>query len=160
MGQRAEQLAQRIKTFRDELLAFVESCSEESWQKRLPEEEWSVGVTARHLGAGHLAIAGLARKIANGEKLPEFSPQQLRDMGNEHARKHADCTRAEAAAIVRAKGRELSDFVSSLSDDELDRKTYLSLADSEVSTQQFVEMVLLQSGGEHFSNMKQVVAGE
>lgn len=42
-----------------------------------------------------------------------------------------------------------------LSDEELDRKAYLSLAGGNVSTRQLIEMVLLQSGGEHFSNMRQ-----
>jgi len=147
-------LAERIDAFRDKLLAFVEHCSDENWTKTLAEEEWPVGVTARHLGAGHLAISDLVRMIVDGKKLPEFTPEQLREMGNQHARKHAGCTREEVASIVRKKGRELAETVSGLTDEELDREAYLSLAGSPVTTQQLVEMVLLQSGGEHFSNMQ------
>lgn len=159
MGQRAKQLAQQIAAFREELLAFVERCRDENWTKTLEAEQWPVGVTARHLGAGHLAISNLVAMIVDGKKLPEFTPEQLREMGNEHARKHAGCTRKEVADIVRTKGAELADYVAGLSDEALDRQAYLSLAGGSVSTQQFIEMVLLQSGREHFSNMKQATGG-
>jgi hypothetical protein len=149
------QLAQQIDAFRRELLEFVEHCSDENWTKMLEPEEWSVGVTARHLGAGHLAISDLAAMIVNGKKLPEFTEAQLREMGNDHARRHADCTRSEVAEIIRTRSAELTEYVAGLSDEELDREAYLSLAGGNVTTQQLIEMVLLQSGGEHFSNMRQ-----
>jgi hypothetical protein len=155
MGQRAEQLARQIDAFRRDLLAFVQDCSDENWTRTLEPEAWSVGVTARHLGAGHLAISDLAAMIVNGKNLPEFTPEQLREMGNDHARRHADCTRSEVAEIINTKGIELADYVAGLSDEDLDREAYLSLAGGNVTTQQLIEMVLLQSGGEHFSNMRQ-----
>ena len=78
-------------------------------------------------------------------------------MANAHAREHADCTREEVAGFVRENGTALSAFISDLSDEQLGRKTWLSLAGGEVTTGQFIDMVVLQSGGEHFANIKKAV---
>lgn len=59
------------------------------------------------------------------------------------------------AEIIYTRWKEPARYVAGLSDEELDRQAYLSLAGGNVSNQQLIEMVLLQSGGEHFSNMRQ-----
>jgi hypothetical protein len=43
------------------------------------------------------------------------------------------------------------------SDAELDRTGYVALAGVETTAQQFLEAVILTSGGEHFANMKAAV---
>jgi hypothetical protein len=43
------------------------------------------------------------------------------------------------------------------SDAELDRTGYVALAGVEMTAQQFLEAVILTSGGEHFANMKAAV---
>ena len=52
MSQRAQNLVKRFKEFNDELIRFVEACSEEQWAK-VCAEDWSLGVVARHIVAGH-----------------------------------------------------------------------------------------------------------
>ena len=154
MNQRAKNLAERLRAFTDEVIGFVEGCSDESWRRVLATEEWTVGVTARHIGTGHFEAVGLAKMIVNGEKLPEFTMEQLVEMANEHARQHAGCTREEVLGVLRRNGAALVAYVAGLSDAELDRTGQLALAGGELSAQQFIEAVVLKSGGEHFSNMK------
>jgi hypothetical protein len=157
MSQRAKKLAERLRAFIDDVINFVEGCSEENWRKVLPTEQWTVGVTARHIGAGHFEAVGLARMMVKGEKLPEFTMEQLVEMANEHARQHAGCTREEVQGVLRRNGAALADYVAGLSDAELDRTGHLALAGGELSAQQFIEAVILKSGGEHFANIKAAV---
>jgi hypothetical protein len=154
MNQRAKDLAQRLKAFNDQVITFVENCGDKDWHKVCTWEEWTVGVTARHIGSGHYRVIGLAKMIINGEQLPEFTEEQVNESGNQHARKHADCTREEVLDVLRKKGASLVDFVTGLEDVELESKGHLGLADGEITTQQFLEYVILQSGGEHLANMK------
>jgi hypothetical protein len=157
MSQKAKQLAERLRAFTDEVIAFVEGCSEKNWKKVCAAEQWPVGVTARHIGAGHFEAVNLARMIVNGEKLPEITMDHLVGMANEHARQHAECTREEVLAVLRRNGAALADYAAGLSDAELDRTGYVALAGVEMTAQQFLEAVILASGGEHFANMKAAV---
>jgi DinB superfamily len=157
MSQRAKNLGQRLQAFTDEVVGFVQRCSDTDWLK-MCEEGWTVGVTARHIGAGHFRAVGLIKMIVNGEKLPEMTMQQLIDMANEHARQHHGCTRDEVLEVLRQTGAALVGYVTGLSDAELDRTGHMALLGGSVSTQQCLEAVILDSGGQHLSSMKAAVA--
>jgi hypothetical protein len=154
MSQRAKDLAKRLLAFSDEVVAFVEGCSQKHWQKVCKKEEWPVGVTARHIGAAHFEAVDLARMIVKGEKLPEFTMEQLVEMANEHARQHAACTREEVLEMLRRNGSAIADYVAGLSDADLDRTGHLALAGGKIAAQQLIEAVILKSGGEHFASMQ------
>jgi len=153
MNQKAKKLAERLRAFTEDMIAFVEGCSEKDWQKVCTEEEWPVGVTARHIGAGHFEAIGLARMIVGGQKLPEITMEQMVGMANEHARRHAGCTKEEVLGVLRRNGKALVEYVAGLSDAELDRTGHLALAGGELTAQQLVEAVILTSGGEHLAHM-------
>jgi hypothetical protein len=154
MTGRSEELAERLRAFNNEVIAFVEKCTDEDWRKMCAWEEWTVGVTARHIGAGHYGVVGLAKMIVNGDKLPELTRDQLIQMANQHAREHAACTKAEVLDILRKNGESLVAYVAGLDDAALDRTGYLAAVGGELNTQQFLENVIVLSGGEHFANMK------
>jgi hypothetical protein len=158
MSQMVKDLAKRLRAFNDELIGFVEGCSDKDWCKVLATgEQWTVGVTARHIGAGHFNAIGLAKMMVNGEKLPEFTMEQIVEMANEHARKHAGCTKEEVLGVLRQTGSALVDYVTGLSAAELGRTGHLALTGGELTAKQLIERVILKSGGEHFSNMKAAV---
>ena len=154
MNQNAQELAKKIRAFNDEVIAFVEQCTSEQWQKVCAWEEWSVGVTARRIGAGHFEAIGLAEMIIAGQKLPELTMDDFRQMGNQHAREHANCSREEVLAILRKNGTAAAAFVGGKTDAELDRKAFLTVTGGDVSARQLLEYVILDSGGEHLANMK------
>jgi hypothetical protein len=69
MSKRATDLAKRFKTFNDELIGFVEKCSDENWRKICLGEQWREnGTSAADYVAGlgdtdldrscHIAAAG------------------------------------------------------------------------------------------------------
>ena len=154
MSKRAEDLAGRLKEFNDGVIAFVEGCSEECWRKQTAED-WPVGAAARHIGDGHYSgAAGMGGMIVRGEKLPEYTMDQINGVANQHAREHAGCTRAEVLDVLKKEGAALVAFVAGLSDADLDRTGHMAAIGRDISTQKFVEMVVLMSAAEHFANLK------
>ena len=157
MSQRAENISEKINIFADEVITFVESLADTDWTKVCDSEEWPVGVTARHIGAQHFGISKMARMIVRGEDLPPLSMDQINEMSNQDARKHADCTKTEALELLRKNSVELAAFVSGLADNELDRKGSMPAFGGEVSTEKLFELIIFQSAMQHFDSMKAAV---
>jgi hypothetical protein len=96
--------------------------------------------------------------IVDGRKLPELTEELVVANANQHAREHAGCTREEVLNVLKTNGEKMLEFVAGLDDSQLDRKGYLAMLGGEVTAQQFIEAVVLQSGGQHFDNMKAAVS--
>ncbi len=154
MRQRAKELSERFMSFNNEVIAFVEKCSDENWEKVTSGEKWPVGVVARHIAAGHYGAYDLAKMIVDGEQLPEITMEAI-DQGNaQHAEKHANCTKDEVLGILREKGSSIAEYVAGLDDADLDRTSNLALVGGTISAQQFLENIIIHSGTEHLTNMK------
>ena len=154
MSQRATELAERFLSFNNDMIAFVENCSEENWKKVCPGEQWPVGVVARHVAAGHYRAVGLAKMIVAGKELPELTDETIDQSNAQHADKHASCTKEEVLGLLRENGTSLAGFVTELDDAALDRSGQLAVVGGTISTQQFVENIIILSASEHFKNMK------
>jgi hypothetical protein len=154
MNQRAKDLSKRIESFRDEVIAYVNDLSSEEWNTQCEVEKWTLGATARHIGAGHFRIFELAGMIVEGKALPPLTIDQINEMSDKDSRAHADCTKDEALAALRKNGAELVAFVAGLSDDELDRKGSMPAFDGEAIVSQVIEFVIFQSAQEHLDSMK------
>jgi len=157
MGDRAKALAERFAAFNNEVIAFVGRCSDDDWQKVCPGEGWTIGVAARHIAAGHYNALGLAKMIVAGEKLPDITMEAINQGNAKHAKDHADCTKDEVFGILRDNGSSISGYVNALTDEDLDRTGHLGLAGGAISTQQFIENIIIQSAREHLSSMKAVL---
>ena len=153
----ANEIAGKIKSFSENVIAFVENLSDGEWTKVCDWEQWTVGVTARHLGAGHLAIYNLAGMIIRGEELPQLSMDQVHEMSKKDAREHSDCTKAEALEYLRKNGPKMVEFVSNLSDKDLDRTGSMPAFGGEFTTEQFIDMIIFQNAFQHFDNMKSAI---
>jgi hypothetical protein len=154
MGQRAKELSERFMSFYNEVIAFVEKCSDENWEKVTSGEKWPVGVVARHIAAGHYGAFDIAKMIVDGKQLPELTMEAI-DQGNaQHAKKHANCTKDEVLGILREKGSSIAEYVAGLDDADLDRTSNLALVGGTISAQQFLENIIIHSGTEHLTNMK------
>ena len=157
MSQRAEELARRVRDFNNEVIAVVEKCSEEDWNKICEWEQWSVGVTARHIGAGHYSAVELAKMIVNKDPLPPIAEKDVIQMANDHAEKHSNCAQKEVLDILRNNGNGFADYVAGLDDDDLDRTGNMELTGGDVTTQQLIEFVAFHSGAEHLENIKKTL---
>ena len=157
MSQRAKDISERIESFRDDVVAFVENLSDDDWKRVCAWEEWSVGVTACHLGAGHFGMSGMLGMIVKGEELPQLTMDQVNEMSKKSVQKHTDCTKTEALELLRKNGSELAAYVSGLTDDELDRKGSMPAFGGEVSAEKFIDYIIFQSATQHFDGMKTAV---
>ncbi|CAB5079517.1 hypothetical protein D3OALGA1CA_438 [Olavius algarvensis associated proteobacterium Delta 3] len=157
MSQRAKNLSDRIKSFSDNVIAFVETLSDEDWAKTCKWEEWSVGATAYHVGAGHLATSDLAGIIVRGEALPPLNMDQINEMSNKQAREHEGCTKADALEQLKHNSAKMVAFAAGLTDEELDRKATMPAFDGEVTTEQFIGFIIFESAVQHFDSMKAAV---
>ena len=154
MSQRVQDLVERFKAFNDELIRFVETCTKAQWKKECAEE-WRLGVVARHIAAGHYSgAADMTRMIVEVEKMPALNMEQIIEMANAHAREHVDCSREEVLDLLRSNGTAFANYLEGLDDTELDLSTHVELVGGEISAQKLIEMVVFESGGEHFTNMK------
>jgi hypothetical protein len=156
MSQRAKDISYRIKTFSDEVISFVMNLSEDDWVKECEEEQWPVGVTARHI-AGHLSISDMADAIIKGKDLPPMTMDQIVDMANQSAREHADCSKSEVLKLLQKNTAEIVDYYAGLSDDDLDRKGTMPAFGGEVSAEQLAQFVILASAAQHLKSMKTAV---
>lgn len=159
MGARSIELAQRLQAFADEVLGVVQGCSREDWGRHCASEDWSVGVTARHIAAGHFETLGLVKTLAAGGPLPHLTRAQIVAMANDHAAEHADCTPEEVAGLLRRNAADMAAYVAGLEDGELDRKGFFAFIGVEMSLRQFLEAVILKSGGGHLASIRAAIAG-
>jgi len=157
MSRRAKDISKRIKSFADEVMTFVENLTGSDWNKVCDGEDWTVGVTARHIGAAHFAISKMAAMIVRGEDLPPLSMDQINAMSEKDSRKHADCTKADALELLRKNSAELTAFAAGLTDDELDRKGNMPAFGGKVTAGQLFDFIIFQSATQHFDSMKKAV---
>ena len=78
-------------------------------------------------------------------------------MSDKDSREHSDCTKAETLEEFKKNGTELAEFISGLSEDELDRKGSMPAFGGDASVNQVLEFVIFQSAKEHFDSIKKAV---
>ena len=154
MGKRTIDLAERFKALNNEMIAFVENCSDENWRKVCPGEQWPVGVVARHVAASHFGALGLVTSIVAGEKLPDLTVAVIDQLNFKHAEKHRNCTREEVLKTLRENGGSIADAMAGLSDADLDRSGHVPAAGGDLTVEQIIETIILRSAGEHLAHTK------
>lgn len=154
MSKRAKELAERFTAFNNEVISQVENCSDKEWRKVCSDEGWPFGVVARHIAAGHYGALDLAKMIVAAEPLPDLTMEAIDRMNDQHAQKHADCTKAAVLDLLHQNGSSFASYVAGLSDSDLEQTGHLSAIGGDISTQKFIEYVILDSGAEHLASMK------
>ncbi|MDJ0782246.1 MAG: DinB family protein [Desulfosarcinaceae bacterium] len=158
MGDRREELAARIEAFAGDVIDYTAALTAEEWRKTCEWEEWSAGVTARHIG-NHLGIFELAAMIVRGEPLPQWTMDDINAMSNQDSQAHADCTQAEALELLQRNRDGMTRFLRGLEDTDLDRKGSMPAFGGEVTVAQLIDFVVFQSAAQHLESIKAAVAG-
>ena len=158
MSQRAQATAERIKSFGDEVMAFVANLSEGDWGKICDWEQWPVGVTARHIGVAHLTLFKMVDTIVKGEPLPPMTIDQINEGAKKDSQAHADCTKEEVLDLLQKNGARMVSYISGLSDDDLDRAGDMPAFGGAVTADQIIDYVIFRSAQRHFESMKTAVA--
>jgi hypothetical protein len=140
MGQRAAELASRYEQEVNELVKTIEGLSDSQWAAKCNEEGWTVAATAHHVGAQLPLEREYLTAAAEGTQMPQYTWDEVHKRNADHAAKFTNASKDEAIKIIRENTSATAEWVRGLSDEQLDRKSPLPLADNaEVSTQQMIE---------------------
>ena len=100
------ELAERLRAFNQEMIDLLKSVPDDKWMAVCEDEQWSIGVVARHVGVGHYSVAEFAKMMIAKSPMPELSHAQVDEMNKAHADKHAQCTKDEVISIFEKKGQK------------------------------------------------------
>lgn len=111
--QRAEEMA----AANDQLIEFVESCSDDDWATVCAGEGWPVGVVAYHAAKGHGVVAQwIDQLLAGGVAM---TADELNAMNATMAREHANVSRTVVVELSRTTLQALTATLLRLTDDDL-----------------------------------------
>jgi DinB superfamily len=102
-----------------EVIAFAETCSDDDWQTRCPNEERTVGVLFDHVAAGNEQAMGWIQSFLAGQPV-RITREELHASNAEHALKAAGRPRPETIADLRASSARTAELIGGLSQDRLD----------------------------------------
>jgi uncharacterized damage-inducible protein DinB len=158
MGLRSETLASQFEQANRELIATVDGCSDAQWKATTSGETWSVGVVAHHVAQGHQGIAGLIKAAATGQAGPSLTMDMIHKGNAEHAKEHANCTKADTVALLRTNGSAAATSVRGLSDEQLERSKETPAG--AMTVQQMIERILIGHVKGHHESIQSAVKGK
>jgi hypothetical protein len=101
-----------------ETIALAESCSDDDWRATCPNEQRTVGVLFDHIASGNPEVVRWIGEFLSGRAI-EISPEILNARNAEHAHQVGDRPRAETLDDLNRGAARTSEFLSSLTDDQL-----------------------------------------
>jgi hypothetical protein len=157
MGARAEALAKQFEAKVQEATSVFEKLSEADWKKVTSAEKWPVCVVAHHIAQAHEIIGGLARTIASGQSVPNFTMDMLHAMNAKHAQEFANCGKAETLALHTKNAAAAAALVRGLGDADLDKSGTVLTGVPAMSAQQLAGGLLVSHIDEHLGSIRATV---
>jgi hypothetical protein len=157
MGAKAEELARKFEAKAREATETLEKLSDADWKKVTTAEKWPVGVTAHHVAGGHEPIAGIAKTIASGASIPNFTMAMLDEMNAKHAREFAGCTRAETLALHEKGVAAAAAVVRGLSDEQLARSGTVLTGMPPMTAEQVITAILISHIDDHYGSIRKTI---
>jgi DinB family protein len=158
MGAKTATLATELEGKTRDAVATLEKLGDADWQKKTAAEKWPVGVTAHHLAVGLEAVAGIVTGIVSGAPpRGTFTRVMLDQMNAQHAKEHADVTRAETLALLRKGAATASAVVRGLSDDQLAKSGTVFTDAPPMTAEQLIRLGLLSHVDEHMESIRKTV---
>ena len=140
MSSRADTLADRVEQGAREFVACIDNLSDREWQTATLHDGRSVGVVAHHVATAYPIEIDLVRKLASGEGITGVTWEWVAQFNAQHAKEHAKTGKAEVVKLLRSNSAAAAEFVRTLSDEQLDKASPVSLNwDAPLTTQYFIE---------------------
>jgi len=159
MGAKGEALAKQFEAKANEAAATLEKLSDSDWEKVTEAEKWTVGVTAHHLAGGLEAVSGIITGIVAGKAPGNFTMGMLDQMNAQHAKEHANCTKAETAALLKKGAATAAAVVRGLSDEQLAKSGIVFTGVPPMTAEQLVQRGLIMHIDEHLGSIRKTVGG-
>ena len=157
MGAKGQALAQQFEAKAGEAVAVLEKLSDADWKKVTKAEGWTVGVTAHHLARAFEAVGGIVTAVASGQSRGNFSTKMLDEMNAQHAKEHANCTKAETIALHNQGVVAAAAVVRGLSDEQLAKSGTVFTDAPPMTAERLVTAGLLNHIDEHIGSIRKTV---
>ena len=157
MGAKAEELARKFEAKAREATETLNRLTDADWKKVTTAEKWSVGVTAHHVAQSHEMLAGLAKRVAEGQPLPGITMEMLDQANARHAAEHANCTKPETLALHQKGAAAAAGLVRGLSDEQLGRSATLLAGRPPLTAEQIISNILIGHIDQHFGSIRQTI---
>lgn len=156
---RAEALAVRLEAGAEALAAFAGGLSSAQWQRRVPGDGRTVGVTVHHVASVYPVETHLAQVVAGGQPMTGVTMADVHAMNAAHATEHAAVNQATAVELLRRNSAAAAAAIRALSDAELDTAMPASLyADAPVTAQFVLEDHAVRHSYHHLARLRAVVS--
>lgn len=113
-------MAEEIADANAELIAFVQSCSDQEWRAICRAERWRIAVVAHHIAWGHERAAEWINAIRGGRPIPG-STQSHNASNAIKATQVAGISRDEVVFLARRNGERLVAVLRSLTDEDFEQ---------------------------------------
>lgn len=154
MSNRAEQLAAKVESANNDLVAAIESTTPEQWTAKCADGDWSQGFAAFHAANSIGFISGMIQGMANGVEMPPITFEQIDAQNAEQHKEHAaTCTKQQALEAAKTNSPVAVGMVRGLSDEQLDRKVNLAVGLPELNVEQVIEMLMVGHAAGHTQSM-------
>jgi hypothetical protein len=115
----ASDLADEYDAVMADVIAVAGGCSQADWTTRCLNEQRSVGVLFDHIAEGNPQVVRWVQEFLNGRPV-ELTLETLTQRNAEHARRAAARPRGETVADLKAGSARTSEFIRSLTDEQLE----------------------------------------
>jgi len=157
MRAKTEALARQFEDKARAAVATLEKLGDAEW-RMVTAEKWTVGVTAHHLARGLEAVSGIVTAIVSGGlSRGSFTRAMLDEMNAQHAREHADCTRAETLTLFQTGAAKAFAVVQSLSDDQLATSGTVFTDAPPMTAEQLIKLGLVGHIDDHMGSIRKTV---
>jgi hypothetical protein len=157
MAAKTETLAKEFERKVEEAAAVLKKLSPENWKKVTEAEKWPVGVTAHHLASAFEPVSGIITAIVSGRQRGNFTRAMLDQMNAEHAKEHANCTKAETIALLQEKATAAARVVRGLADGDLAKSGTVFTDAPPMTAEQMVHNGLIRHVDEHLGSIRKTV---
>ena len=158
MGAKTGELATQLEAKARDAVATLEKLGDADWKKVTAAEKWTVGATAHHLAGGLEAVSGIVTGIVAGAA-PRggFTTAILDQMNAQHAKEHANCTKAETVALFQKGAATATAMLRGLSDDQLAKSGTVFSDAPPMTAEQLIMRGLLSHIDEHIGSIRKTV---
>lgn len=154
MGERAEQLAGEFDQANQELIACIESVSDDELRHTCGGDERSVAVLAHHVASGYVPISEWVQTIANGQPI-SVDLAMVHDANRAHAEANANISRDDILAALRTNGVAALTVLRGLTDEQLARVVPITLfGGQDMSAADVADKVLIGHVRAHLSDIR------
>jgi hypothetical protein len=159
MGQRTEALARDLEAIAAEFAETIKRLPDDRWNQVCEGEGWTVAQVAQHV-AGQIPLESeYIFAAARGEDLPAYSWDDINEKNDSRAAREQNVTKDDVLLTLETHVPPMAAFIRGLTDEQLDIKKPLKLADgAEVTTQQVLESgILIDHFRGHMKSIKSIL---